>query len=598
MTTLKNLKQFIFSLKNLIRRKKKRERIDIIYLHGYNEFDIKLKLILRRNRRRVFSFVAVVSGCLLLILFSVSVFFPPPTATNLFLPRHSSVEERAASESNFDAVFRVPASGGDLISDLWSSSQSKFYYGCSNASNKFQTADAETRPDRYLLIATSGGLNQQRTGIIDAVVAAYILNATLVIPRLDQQSYWKDSSCFAEIFDVDWFISSLSRDVEIIKELPLKEGKAWVPGTMRVPRKCDPECYETRVLPVLKKKQAVELTKFDYRLSNILDTDLQKLRCRVNYHALRFTDPILEMGKLLVERMRMKANRFIALHLRYEPDMLAFSGCYYGGGDEERAKLGAIRKRWKTLHMSDPETVRRKGKCPLTPEEIGLMLRALGFGSDVHVYVASGEVYGGEESLAPLKALFPNFHSKRTLATKELAQFSSFSGRMAALDYIVCDESDVFVTNNNGNMARMLSGRRRYFGHKPTIRPNAKKLHRLFLDRNNMTWGEFSSKVRTYQIGFMGEPIEAEPGKGDFHEIPDSCLCQGKQVETIHDQTYVDHNGNDALEMSYEYGSFADDQHWTDYLDSISVLNQLPNRGAGIVLTKEELADVEEILSD
>ena len=89
------------------------------------------------------------------------------------------------------------------------------------------------------------------------------------------------------------------------------------------------------------------------------------------------------------------------------------------------------------------------------------MLRALGFGSDVHLYVASGEVYGGEETLAPLKALFPNFHSKETLASmRELAPFSSFSSRMAALDFIVCDESDVFSTNNNGNMAKILAGRR------------------------------------------------------------------------------------------------------------------------------------------
>jgi len=36
---------------------------------------------------------------------------------------------------------------------------------------------------------------------------------------------------------------------------------------------------------------------------------------------------------------------------RFEPDMLAFSGCYYGGGDKERKELGAIRKRWKTLHV-------------------------------------------------------------------------------------------------------------------------------------------------------------------------------------------------------------------------------------------------------
>lgn len=92
------------------------------------------------------------------------------------------------------------------------------------------------------------------------------------------------------------------------------------------------------------------------------------------------------------------------------------------------------------------------------------MLRALGFGSDVHIYVASGEFYGGEKTLAPLKALFPNYHSKETLATKEeLSPFSMFSSRMAALDFIVCDGSNAFATNNNGNMAKILAGRRYIF---------------------------------------------------------------------------------------------------------------------------------------
>ncbi|KAJ0076872.1 hypothetical protein Patl1_35657 [Pistacia atlantica] len=206
---------------------------------------------------------------------------------------------------------------------------------------------------------------------------------------------------------------------------------------------------------------------------------MQKLRCRVNYHALRFTDSILEMGKLLVERTRMKSKHFIALHLRFESDMLAFSGCYYGGGEKERTELGAIRKRWKSLHVSNLDRERRNGRCPLTPEEVRLMLRALGFGSDAHLYVASGET----------------------------------------LDFIVCDESDVFVTNNNGNMARILAGRRRYFGHKPTIRPNAKKLNRLFMDRNNMRWEEFASRVRTHQIGFMGETNEGKPAEVSFMKI-------------------------------------------------------------------------------
>ncbi|XVF68041.1 hypothetical protein PTKIN_Ptkin10aG0171200 [Pterospermum kingtungense] len=590
---LKNLKQFIFSLK--MRRKKRERNNNNLLLHGSNDLFVGLNAILWRKRHRVFSFISALSGCLLFVVFAFSVLSPPPTATDhFFLAHHSSVvKETEDVDSNSDTVFEVPASGGNLGRDLWSSSQSKFYYGCSNASKKFQTADVKTHPNRYLLIATSGGLNQQRTGIIDAVVAAYILNATLVIPKLDKQSYWKDNSEFAEIFDVDWFISSLARDVKIIKKLPSKGGKAWIPRSMRVPRKCNPTCYQTRVLPVLNKKQAVELTKFDYRLSNRLETDLQKLRCRVNYHALRFTDPILEMGKVLVDRMRKKANHFIALHLRFEPDMLAFSGCYYGGGKQERVELGTIRKRWKNLHASNPEKVRRHGRCPLTPEEIGLMLRASGFGSDVHVYVASGEVYGGEETLAPLKTLFPNFHSKETIATKEeLAAFSSFSGRMAALDYIVCDESDVFVTNNNGNMARMLAGRRRYFGHKPTIRPNAKKLYRLFLDRNNMTWEEFASKVRTYQIGFMGEPKEVKPGRGEFHENPDSCICQAKGDNN---------NSKDAFETNDEQQQYSveEDPDWIDidYLDNVGGFKELPNSDSN-VFTKQEQPEVEEFFSD
>lgn len=89
------------------------------------------------------------------------------------------------------------------------------------------------------------------------------------------------------------------------------------------------------------------------------------------------------------------------------------------------------------------------------------MLRALGFKNDTYLYVASGEIYGGEKTLQPLRELFPNFYSKEMLAgEEELKPFLPYSSRMAAIDYIVCEESDVFVTNNNGNMAKILAGRR------------------------------------------------------------------------------------------------------------------------------------------
>lgn len=270
----------------------------------------------------------------------------------------------------------------------------------------------------------------------------------------------------------------------------------------------------------------MQLTKFDYRLTNELDEELQKLRCRVNFHALRFTNSIQTLGEKLVRKLRSMSSRYVAVHLRFEPDMLAFSGCYYGGGDKERRELGEIRKRWDTLPELSAEDERSRGKCPLTPQEIGLMLRALGFSNDTYLYVASGEIYGGEETLQPLRDLFPNYYTKEMLAGNDLKPFLPFSSRLAAIDFIVCDGSDVFVTNNNGNMAKVLAGRRRYMGHKRTIRPNAKKLNLLFKRRKQMGWDIFSQKVKKVQRGLMGEPDDIRPGRDDFNEFPSSCICQ------------------------------------------------------------------------
>ncbi|XP_015077330.1 O-fucosyltransferase 29-like isoform X2 [Solanum pennellii] len=424
---------------------------------------------------------------------------------------------------------------GDAPIDIWKSRYSTSYYGCSERGPRFASAVNVRSSNRYLLIATSGGLNQQRTGITDAVVVARILNATLVVPELDHHSFWKDDSDFFDIFDVKWFISYLAKDVTVVKRVPEKVMRLMgkPPYTMRVPRKSEPEYYLDQVLPVLLKRRVIQLTKFDFRLANELDEELQKLRCRVNYHALRFTKPIRNFGQKLVVRMRKMARRFVAVHLRFEPDMLAFSGCYYGGGDKERYELAEIRKRWATLPELIPDEERTRGRCPLTPHEVGLMLRALGFKNDTYLYVASGEVYGGEKTLQPLKELFPNFYTKEIVAGDELKPFLPYSSRLAAIDYVVCDESDVFVTNNNGNMAKILAGSRRYMGHKRTIRPNARRLSALFQARNKMDWDTFTRKVKSCQSGFMGEPEEVRPGRGEFHEYPSSCIYIGTYTISV-----------------------------------------------------------------
>uniref|UniRef100_A0A803NEE2 O-fucosyltransferase family protein n=1 Tax=Chenopodium quinoa TaxID=63459 RepID=A0A803NEE2_CHEQI len=81
--------------------------------------------------------------------------------------------------------------------------------------------------------------------ITDFVAVVRILDVTLVVSLLDHNSYCKDDSDFADIFYVDWFISSLAKDVKIVKKFPNKITRSMEkpPYTMRVPRKSNLEDY-------------------------------------------------------------------------------------------------------------------------------------------------------------------------------------------------------------------------------------------------------------------------------------------------------------------------------------------------------------------
>lgn len=44
------------------------------------------------------------------------------------------------------------------------------------------------------------------------------------------------------------------------------------------------------------------------------------------------------------EKNSKKASKYLALHLRFEIDMVAHSLCEFGGGEEERKELEAYRE--------------------------------------------------------------------------------------------------------------------------------------------------------------------------------------------------------------------------------------------------------------
>lgn len=62
---------------------------------------------------------------------------------------------------------------------------------------------------------------------------------------------------------------------------------------------------------------------------------------------------------------------------------------------------------WKIKVINSTEQ-RIGGFCPLTPKEVGLFLQALGYPPSTFIYIAAGEIYGGNTRLSELKSYFPN----------------------------------------------------------------------------------------------------------------------------------------------------------------------------------------------
>ncbi|KAF3583548.1 hypothetical protein F2Q69_00032554 [Brassica cretica] len=290
-----------------------------------------------------------------------------------------------------------------------------------------------------------------------------------------------------------------------------------------------------QILPLVKKHKVLQLNKTDTRLANNeLPVEVQKLRCRVNFNGLRFTPKIEELGRRVVKILREKGP-FLVLHLRYEMDMLAFSGCSHGCNRYEEEELTRMRYAypWWKEKIINSELKRKEGLCPLTPEETALTLSALGIDRNVQIYIAAGEIYGGKRRLKALTDVFPNVVRKETLLdSSDLSFCKNRSSQMAALDYLISLESDIFVPTYYGNMAKVVEGHRRFLGFKKTIELKRKFLVDLIDEyyEGLLSWEVFSTRVKASHGTRMGGPkkrlvIPSKPKEEDyFYANPYECL--------------------------------------------------------------------------
>ncbi|XP_031487721.1 O-fucosyltransferase 20-like [Nymphaea colorata] len=484
----------------------------------------------------------------LMVGFDLDPFLPPfsskpcTTAEAIFPSQNAAAEVDSialATRMGFEPplpAHELSGIGADEV-EFWKQPDGEGYRPCLRFSDEYgKTSEMVARERRkFLMVVVSGGLNQQRNQIVDAVVIARILGAALVVPILQVNVVWEDESEFSDIFDVEHFKKALQDDVRIVSSLPSTHLMSRPVEEKRTPVHVSPRWIRSRYLKRLNKEGVLLLRGLDSRLSKDLPPDLQKLRCKVAFHALRFSAPIREMGNRLAERM-WQQGPYIALHLRMEKDVWVRTGCLPGLSREHDEMITQERiSRPELLTGRSNMTYQERklaGLCPLNALEVARLLKALGAPRNARIYWAGGVPFGGLEALEPITREFPHFYNKYNLSMPgELEPYANRASLLAAIDYIISVNSDVFMPSHGGNMGHVIQGHRAYAGHRKYIVPNKRVMLPYFLN-SSLPELEFNRIIKELHRESLGQPeIRTLKAGRDVIAYPvPECMCKSNSA--------------------------------------------------------------------
>lgn len=306
----------------------------------------------------------------------------------------------------------------------------------------------DTEPSKgFIAFSMTNGPDHHVSQLVDAVVIARYLGATLILPDIRGSEPGQQRK-FQDMYDVDKFMSSLDGVIKIVEELP-PEIFSRSPAIVRVPNRASEDFIIKNIEPIFRAEGYLRLATYfpsiNLKLGESQITDLDSMTCEAMFGSLELKPEIQEVVAMMVRRLRTLNQKsdghFVAIDLR--TDVLEKKICKQSG-------------------------VKGRQSC-FNAQEIADFLKKIGFDGNTTIYLTQTVWH---ESLNFFKEIFPYTYIKDDLIPSEkkgafLKPGSSDLQR--ALDFYICSQSDAFVPAFSGlfygNVAgkRIASGRTQIF---------------------------------------------------------------------------------------------------------------------------------------
>ncbi|CAM8923291.1 unnamed protein product [Rhodiola kirilowii] len=289
----------------------------------------------------------------------------------------------------------------------------------------------------FIKFSLANGPEFHHSQVSNAVVVAYYLGATLVLPDIKGNKA-DDKMKFDEIYDAKKFIQSLSGVINVMKKQPAESPHAGHP-VVKVPNRVSTDYIKTHIEPKFRANGNLNIVTYfpavNMRKEN-KSNELDTIACLAMFGSLHLRPEVEELVDSMVEKLRVFSDkpdgRFISLDLRVE--MLDKKGCRSSEDNTRKSCYNAV--------------------------ETSQFLKNIGVSKDTTIYLTQTVWHN---SLDALRSSFPKLYTKADLMPadkKQIKMLGKSSEYEKIIDFYICTESDVFVPAISGFFYANVVGKR------------------------------------------------------------------------------------------------------------------------------------------